>query len=100
MGTNDDFYAESMRQRLNHLDAQRLRYQADLSVSLSENDHASAAEEIEHIASLDARKAHLIALAQSEAARNQPQYQPRESIHDSKRNPKDGDDALEICGFR
>jgi hypothetical protein len=99
MGTNDEFYAGAMRQRLNELDAERMRYQADLAVSLSDNDQRAASEEIEHIASIDARRNHLIALAQSEAARNQPRYQERESIHDSRRAPSTGDDALEIVNY-
>jgi hypothetical protein len=72
MASDEQFYADAAQQRLRELDAMRMRVQSNLQTSLSENDRESAAEEIEQIASIDARKNHLIALAQSEANRNQP----------------------------
>jgi hypothetical protein len=78
MASNDEFYASAANKRLNQLDAERLRAQHDLAVSLSQGDEDAAAGEIDTIAEIDAKRANLIQLAQREVARqNPPQQAPQ-----------------------
>jgi hypothetical protein len=84
MANNDEFYANAAQKRLNQLDAERLRAQHDLAVSLSQNDQDSAAIEIDTIAEIDAKRGNLIQLAQREIARNQPSPPQYESQNEWK----------------
>jgi hypothetical protein len=71
----DDFHTESARKRLAYLDAQRQQVVANLAISKNDNDHDSAAEEIQQIANIDAQRNNLINLHQQYEASQRPAQQ-------------------------
>src|SRR5713101_8077613 len=97
MGTNDEFYADAAQQRLNELNAERMRAQHDLAISLSQGDREAAGREIQDIADIDAKQANLLALAQREADRNQPPPARRHDAWTTKRSDEmDYEDAYHM----
>jgi DNA gyrase/topoisomerase IV subunit A len=96
---SEDFKTESTRRRLLELDAMRQQQLANLATSEAEGDYEDAKQEIRSIANIDAERANIVALYNRHVSEQQPQYQERESIHDSRRTPRDGNDALEIVNY-
>jgi hypothetical protein len=102
MASDDEFYVDAAQQRLRELRAMRMRVQANLQTSLSENDREAAAEEIEQIASIDSREAALIALAQREVNRTTPQYREPDTEAEFKAKAAekmDWNDGLKIVNY-
>src|SRR5260221_379933 len=89
-----DFNDEAAHRYGKQLWAARKQAEAKLAEAEADNNTQYGAEIIEEIADIDAKGANLNRLHQSY---HQPQHQqPRESIHDSRRPPANGEAGISI----
>lgn len=96
---SDDFYEASARKRYQVLEAAKAQSMADLQRFQTDNDEDSAAAELQALAHLNDQQASLERLHRTYQQGKNPVRQARESIITSRRDPANGDEALEIINY-
>jgi hypothetical protein len=96
----NDFYLESLQERLAQLDAERAAHLADLQAHRSNQDKTSAAAAIQDLANCDAARENVMAVANKYVASQQPPApvpQTAEELQVKSWDKMTPDDALQLA---
>jgi hypothetical protein len=83
----NDFYLESLQERLAQLDAERAAHLADLQAHRSNGDRTSASAAIQDIANCEAARQNVMDLGNRYVASQQPQQAPEPSREERAARP-------------